>query len=53
MRTGDGTHRYAKKIEDEKSARNQDIANNNEEFNDKIWAHDDGEFPDTYWGYGE
>lgn len=44
MRTGDGSHRYAKKAIDK---------NNNENFNDKIWAHDEGEFPNTYWGYGK
>lgn len=53
LRTGDGSHRYAKKMEEEKNKRNEDIINNNENFNDKIWAHDEGEFPETYWGYGE
>ena len=48
LRTGDGTHRYSKKT--------QDLNNNNsikEEFNDKIWAHEENEFPDTYWGFGK
>lgn len=44
MRTGDGSHRYAKKAVD---------TNNNETFNDKIWDHEEGDFPDTYWGYGK
>lgn len=53
LRTGDGTHRFAKKQEELSNKKNQDIMNNNEKFNDKIWAHEEGEFPDTYWGFGK
>jgi stearoyl-CoA desaturase (delta-9 desaturase) len=48
LRTGDGSHRYSKKA--------QELNNNNiikEDFNEKIWAHEENEFPDTYWGFGD
>lgn len=47
LRTGDGSHRYSKKAQDFNNNSNK------EDFNDKIWAHEENEFPDTYWGFGE
>lgn len=49
LRTGDGTHRYAKQKDDAKTAKELlDTYNNNSSNN-----NDDDEHVDTLWGWGK
>jgi mRNA-degrading endonuclease YafQ of YafQ-DinJ toxin-antitoxin module len=57
MKSGDGTHRYSKEEASKKKTAKELLDlfnNNNSNDNEKNNPHElEGDFADTYWGYGE
>jgi hypothetical protein len=58
MKSGDGTHRYSKEEASKKKTAKELLDlfnnNNNSDDNEKNNPHElEGDFADTYWGYGE
>lgn len=53
-RTGDGTHRYSKEQANKKKTAKEllDVYNNNVANTNSNPHELEGDFPDTYWGYG-